>query len=218
MKKNFMMRAASGLFIAVMLTTSIISGTLAKYTTSAASNDKARVAKWGLGTATLSIEDLFSPEYAGTSGNTVVSEYGDDVIAPGTTGKTEFAFECTGDAPEVAYTLTVSTEGSVCDPQIKNNPDIIWSLDGTPCDSFDDMLTKIQGLGSTDVIAPNTLPANFGASDTHEISWEWLYENGADADAINTQDAQDTYMGIYAVQTANIEVSIVITITATQVD
>ena len=96
MKKNVMMRTASGLFIAVMLTTSIISGTLAKYTASADSTDTARVAKWGLGVQTFSIEDLFSDVYDGDAmtGNSVESSNDDDVIAPGTTGSAPIVFDC----------------------------------------------------------------------------------------------------------------------------
>lgn len=48
MKKNKMMRAASALLIAVLLTTCAVSGTFAKYTTSETGSDTARVAKWGV--------------------------------------------------------------------------------------------------------------------------------------------------------------------------
>lgn len=47
MKKNKRMRTASGLMIAALLTTSMISGTFAKYTTADAAQDSARAAKWG---------------------------------------------------------------------------------------------------------------------------------------------------------------------------
>ena len=47
MRKNKMMRAASGLLVAVLLSTCAISGTFAKYTTSTESTDNARVAVWG---------------------------------------------------------------------------------------------------------------------------------------------------------------------------
>ena len=46
MKKNKRMRTASGLMIAALLTTSMISGTFAKYTTADAAQDSARAAKW----------------------------------------------------------------------------------------------------------------------------------------------------------------------------
>ena len=48
MKKNKMMRLASFLLIAVLVSTSAISGTYAKYTTSGFAEDQARVAKWGV--------------------------------------------------------------------------------------------------------------------------------------------------------------------------
>ena len=64
MKKNRMMRLASILLVCVLLTTSVISGTFAKYTTSANSEDKARVAKWGFdNAASIDITDLFANTY-----------------------------------------------------------------------------------------------------------------------------------------------------------
>ena len=48
MRKNKMMRAASALLVAVLLTTSTISGTFAKYVTQDSAKDVARVAKWGV--------------------------------------------------------------------------------------------------------------------------------------------------------------------------
>ena len=43
MKKNIMMRVASALLIAVLLTTCAISGTFAKYVSTASGSDTARV-------------------------------------------------------------------------------------------------------------------------------------------------------------------------------
>ena len=48
MRNNRMMRAASALLVAVLLTTSTISGTFAKYVTEKEVSDTARVAKWGV--------------------------------------------------------------------------------------------------------------------------------------------------------------------------
>ena len=48
MKKNRMMRVASALLVAVLLTTCAISGTFAKYVTTESGSDFARVAKWGV--------------------------------------------------------------------------------------------------------------------------------------------------------------------------
>ena len=46
MKKNRMMRLASVLLVLCLLTTSVISGTFAKYTSTVAAYDSAKVAKW----------------------------------------------------------------------------------------------------------------------------------------------------------------------------
>ena len=48
MKKNKMMRIASVLLVAVLLSTCAISGTFAKYVTQVSGNDSARVARWGI--------------------------------------------------------------------------------------------------------------------------------------------------------------------------
>ena len=63
MKKNTMMRLASVLLIAVLMSTCAISGTFAKYVTSDSSSDSARVARWGFNGTTLNIEDLFVAAY-----------------------------------------------------------------------------------------------------------------------------------------------------------
>ena len=48
MKKNKMMRLASAVLVCTLLTTSVISGTFAKYTSTSSASDNARVAKWGV--------------------------------------------------------------------------------------------------------------------------------------------------------------------------
>ena len=46
--KNKMMRIASVLLVAALITTCAISGTFAKYVTKVSGEDTARVAKWGI--------------------------------------------------------------------------------------------------------------------------------------------------------------------------
>ena len=48
MKKNMMMRLSIFLVLGILLTTCVISGTFAKYTTSNNGSDSAKVAAWGL--------------------------------------------------------------------------------------------------------------------------------------------------------------------------
>ena len=120
MKKNKMMRAASGLLVATLLTTSIISGTFAKYVTSDSASDTARVAKWGV-VATVS-GDLFGATYSAvengnsiithsTNGGTVssgvnASDPSDFVVAPGTKNDTGMTISVSG-TPEVATKVTI---------------------------------------------------------------------------------------------------------------
>lgn len=98
MKKNRAMRAASALLVAVLMTTCTISGTFAKYVTSAEAQDTARVAEWGV-TVTAYGEEVFVEDYVNAAGGntaatgatgevlTVESNTdGEDVVAPGTTG------------------------------------------------------------------------------------------------------------------------------------
>lgn len=120
MKKNKSMRIASGLLIATLLTTSIISGTFAKYTTKASGQNTARVAKWGV---VVSVDkDFFGEQYKDLAGgNTITtstdsdisvktSTVGTNLIAPGTKN-TEFNYGISG-KPEVDGVISGFIESS----------------------------------------------------------------------------------------------------------
>ena len=231
MKKNKMMRLASVLLVLVLLTTSVISGTFAKYTTSASSEDSARVAYWGFQSSnTMDLSGLFAASYSNVKAQNVK-----DIMAPGTQGSAKFAFaydesvkangsDLTMTGPEVAYDFTVAVEAS-CDEMIKNNKNIVWKLDnnGQTELTWDELIAALKNLSGdqsgTKRYNPGELPAAFTTSDdTHTIYWEWKFE-GAETytvgDETLTQDEYDTYMGNMAEMD---DVSIKITITATQVD
>ena len=223
MKKNKMMRIASVLLVAVLMSTCAISGTFAKYVTGATGTDTARVAKWGFeSNGQLAITDLFKTAYDKNVGGAV------DVIAPGTTNYATFEFvydeASAGNiaAPEVAYTFTVSVDGSICDSTIANNPNIQWKLDSNEWTDWDTLLNQIKALsgeadGSKDYTA-GQLPTGF--ADSHTVQWQWIFETETDADTSNgnekeSQDKMDTEMG-NADELANVQ--LVITITVTQID
>ena len=120
MKKNKMLRIASVLLVAVLISTCAISGTFAKYVTKASGEDAARVAKWGI-ILTLEGEDVFLPEYAADdntynpiyadpeSESTVLAANATDkLVAPGTKND-GYKATVTG-TPEVAvrYALKLS--------------------------------------------------------------------------------------------------------------
>lgn len=120
MKKNKMMRIASILMVATLITTCAISGTFAKYVTTAEGKDTARVAKWGI-VLGMQSEDLFADKYA-TDDTTYKGEYSvvadpdnnvvitdvKDLVAPGTKSVKAATATVFG-TPEVAtrYSLTI---------------------------------------------------------------------------------------------------------------
>ncbi len=114
MKKNRMMRLASVLLVCVLLTTSVISGTFAKYTTQDSASDAARVAKWGVALQVMgklygeTYENAIVANDAGTI-RVQANDYAtaaDYVVAPGTQGADGFKVSLTG-TPEVATQVTV---------------------------------------------------------------------------------------------------------------
>lgn len=124
MKKNRMMRLASVLLVLTLLSTSVISGTFAKYVTSDTASDTARVAKFGV--VVTASGSLFSDAYLKATDNTPApawsSSYSGDnisvaaesadtkVVAPGTkSSDTGLTFSITG-KPEVAVKLDVTAD------------------------------------------------------------------------------------------------------------
>lgn len=221
MKKNKMMRAASALMVATLLTTSVISGTFAKYVTSVNSYDWARVAVWGFKPTTINISNLFKNAYDSTVKSGDV--YNNDVIAPGTAGSAKFGFTYKGsvNAPEVAYKFSVDTKGSNCADYIKANPNILWQLDGGHWGTWEDLLSNIKGLSGnpsgTKIYAPGELPEAFkqAGANLHTVTWKWIFdENASNHETTANNDENDTVMG----NDGSAVVNLVITITATQID
>lgn len=235
MKKNVMMRAASALLVAVLLTTCAISGTYAKYTTSTTGTDKARVAYWGFDQAAATSIDMFDGEYTNVKASGEVDGFS-NVIAPGTSKNTTFAFGYTNyktdkiTKPEVAYNFTVNPTITGDYDSLDANPNFKWTLQKgsetvVKYDKVADLLAAVKALSGdatgTKQYAAGELPTAFTSSDeTYTIGWEWAFEteddsNTADKDEKAEQDATDTAMG----NSQTLEnVTFTITITATQVD
>lgn len=124
MKKIKTMRIASVLLIAVLLTTSIISGTFAKYVTTGSVADEARVAKFGVtitGTGSMFSKTYFNagavsgntPGTMSDDPNTVLTVESDEkVVAPGTKSSeaTPLKITVTGQ-PEVDVKITLAISG-----------------------------------------------------------------------------------------------------------
>ncbi len=122
MKKNMMMKLASILLVAVLLSTAGIGGTFAKYVTTDETEDQARVAKWGV-TALVS-GNLYGAHYndnnAGADANKVTlstqnsvdaSNGTDTIVAPGTKSDKGITIAIAG-TPEVANAVAVTKTAS----------------------------------------------------------------------------------------------------------
>ena len=230
MKKNKIMRIASVLLVAVILTTCAISGTFAKYVTSGSGSDTARVAKFGVtvnGTA-----DTFKETYAKDNtgftldANTVVST--EDVVAPGTGGSMA-AFSLSG-TPEVAVNVafkgTLDIDGNWKDSSgdyycpIEITVGATGDTGGTSSTTFngtDFTSAELFEKAVNDEIATFTKNYEAGTdlsgigANAPAISWKWDFDDSG----LGTNDSKDTDLGNAAVPA---KISLSVTATVTQID
>ena len=132
MKKNKMMRLASAMMVMTLMTTSVISGTFAKYVTSDSASDTARVAKWGI--TVQAGGNLFGKYYLETtddsiaaSSDNVASFNEDNVVAPGTKNDDGFTISING-KPEVDYTINAVVDADVSDADVDDVKDIFLAV------------------------------------------------------------------------------------------
>ena len=204
MKKNVMMRVAAILLVCVLATTCGISGTFAKYVSSASTTDGARVAKWGWGQTAISL-DLFNDTYKNGENVTVDSNDGANVIAPGTS-QTDTLIWSPADsfAPEVDYELTFAVVGEI--PE-KIEDELKWTL---KVDNEQNARTFETFGALQEAISAITYHGDAAAAGPQvqiQIGWIWEFENGG--------DAADTELG-NAGTLASLEITV--TMTATQKD
>ena len=200
MKKNRMMRLASVLLVCVLLTTSVISGTFAKYTSEGSVTDTARVAKWDIklegATITKDVTiDLFATAYKNPAGTetTVQSDTTENVIAPGTEGFFEIDLKNDSEvAAEYAISYTINNAAGV---------PIEFSLTGND----DDWTSTIADLNCEK--QPLAMDAT---ASTVTVYWKWVFNP-----AVPRTDADDTYLGTLDTLPT---VSVTATITVDQVD
>ena len=227
MMKNKMMRIASVLLVAVLLTTCAISGTFAKYITEKESTDTARVAKFGVDLA-VTVDGAFATEYdADTTATdklgvaiakTVVasSTDSDNLVAPGTNGDLMASATIQG-TPEVAVnvkqeaTLVLTNwvvEGTYyCPLVITVDGAEFYGMDYTSAAEF---IAAVEAALDSDVnYAPNT-----DLTESHSVTWAWAFE-GTDG---KQTDELDTALGNYAAKTGDITISFTYKVTVTQID
>ena len=201
MKKNRMMRTASVLLVAVLLSTCAISGTFAKYTSTVTDSDSVTVAKWSVKVNGTEIAvanpsvifNLFDT-------NTQYDEDGNDVtagkIAPGTKGSFNFKVQNTSEV-SVKYTITFTAtfpEG----------------IDSTRFKFYSDENMQNELVAANGkYTAANAVEIEVADSveKTVNVYWQWTFG----------EDANDTTLGILA-QNGTTVVTVAPTITVEQVD
>ncbi len=231
-----MMRVASALLVAVLLTTCAISGTFAKYVTSGSTNDSARVAKFGV-TVTGVANDanqMFSKEYATTDSTysgTVTVASSVNVVAPGTNG-TLSSFDIEG-TPEVAVRITYDnlnvdlgnnwidkydTNKFYCPIIVTVNQNNLCGLDYTSAEEFEKAISDNIQVATKDYDPGTDLSA---VNDDLQISWKWNFESDKTTYLNGTQtDEKDTFLGDRAADSVDNAgtISISVTCTVTQID
>ena len=241
MKKNRMMRLASVMLIAVLMTTCTISGTFAKYVSSAEASATARVAKWGVEFVTHS-DDLFKPQYRYNTTPTGVNaefsvEADVDVVAPGTFG-TGYSFTTAypvGGKPEVSYEVTFDAAEGFKTIYADTYYPILYTLElGANTVTTKDMGELMSELESWrymyDVDKNVYYISNDGGANwtnvgsaipTLELSWVWEFHTDAPTDVLDTKLGQ-LAAGYDKVQVGvadyNLEIAFTIVATAAQID
>lgn len=229
MKKNKMMRLAAILLVGVLLTTSVIGGTFAKYVTGETGSDTARVAKFGV-TVEADSFDMFETDYATddtakfTGANSVSSSDSDKLLAPGTSGSFgNIAITGTPEvAVDVAIVATVEVTGNwiidgdfYCPIVVTVGTEEISGLDYDSATAFAAAIkAKIDGKSAQ--YEPNKDLGTIYNNTNLDLAWAWAFE-GAMGDEIDQTDALDTKLGDRAVA-EDLTISIGVAITVTQID
>ena len=234
-KKNYTLRAAAVLLALVLITSSLVGGTFAKYVISGSGTDAARVAKFGVNMAAAGT--LFAKEYAaddagvvGTIAKSVVSSTADNLVAPGTKGK--MTGVTLSGSPEVAvkvsYTPTVvklekwqDAGGIFYCPlvfTIKQNgsTDYLFGTDYTSATDLETAIKTAISASSRNYAAGTDLGA--AHTDGLEISWSWQFETGANETEKAANNIKDTYLGTQAAAGNAATVEFEVACTVTQLD
>lgn len=231
MKKNVMMRIASFLMVAVLLSTCAISGTFAKYVSTDYTQDSARVAKWGVTiTGKKGTENtMFSDSYKDTPATYTANEdlatitvqadtQNTNVVAPGT-NSTLSAFAITG-TPEVDVTVTYVADLTLTGWQVDGDfyCPIVFNVNGTEIkqDATNNTAALLEAAVEAEIEAASaTYHTNTDLSAVNDdltVTWSWAFEVD---DATN---AKDTKLGNEAVTGSASNIALKVDVIIAQVD
>lgn len=200
MKKNRLFILGLVTVFVALVSLTLVSGTLAKYTTTASGSDEARVAYWGFEQTSYDLTGLFANSYVD-----VISNDSKDVIAPGTKNEITLNFKSNlSTAPEVdyklEYTLAITGKTELL-TALDECDGFQWLFNGTAYDTVADVVAAFNALDKACVYAGTA------ANDTFTIGWQWAFTGN---------DAEDTALGNHAMDFEFLTVTI--TTVATQLD
>ena len=222
MKKNTMMRIASVLLVAVLVTTCAISGTFAKYVSTANGTGSATVAAWNftLGTDTKNIADTENKNFTfnlletvkdtngnGTEADVISSDGKPTKIAPGMWGYFDIVLNNKSDV-NAFYTIDFgATVPDGMNVQFAKGTTSNTTLEGLTFDA----------INTIDITGENNTIAMTNGTVTVRVFWQWAYETGNDADAKKDANAAETALGVSAVN-GSVVLAVTADITVTQAD
>ncbi|MHB1152196.1 MAG: hypothetical protein ACYCWE_15815 [Eubacteriales bacterium] len=193
MKKNWLFKLFSIVVILTLISTFLISGTLAKYATSVTAANSVTVAKWvaifqNNGTGNSVYTSTF--DLIGTLNDTGVNG---NLLAPGTSGSFNLVYDTNG--TQVARNILVTMDASA----------LLNSLTYLKFYSDSNFTTEIAPVsGVLTLLNMNAGPLDAG-NGTINVYWQWPFANA--------NDEADTADGIAAAT-----YSVTVTFIATQID
>ena len=206
MKRNTILRVSAILLVLTLLSTCVISGTFAKYTTSADANDDARIAKWGV------VVEATAEAFTENDDDTVISFVsGENVLAPGTDGNL-CGLTITGQ-PEVAVKIDATAELELTDWAVDSAYycPLVITVGNTEFKGNDyadaEAFEKAVEDAIVAEIAVASVDPNTDLADAVAVTWAWAYEGN--------DDVKDTALGNAA---APATISIAVSVTVTQID
>lgn len=230
-KSNKILRFASFILMFTLVSTCLLSGTLAKYVSSFGGNDSARVAKWdfnatNLGTGTTQTINIFNTAY----GTTVQSADGTKIVAPGTTSSFDLQFTGKSEVEsKITFGITEENNGT--------RIPLIYKINGKYYSNYytagnhylrlNETSSSVQTIAiegnlvsmQTDMNAGITVPVNtLYSSRNTSIEWYWAFEEYNDAAGTTLTTSKDQYDTNLGIASPADTVKLTITATATQVD
>ena len=206
-KKNFALRVATGLMMAVLLTTCVISGTFAKYVTENTGSASAKVAKWGVTVeSTTTGETYLAESYKTGETVTVKSSASQNMLAPGTSGT--IATVVVKGKPEVAANVTRTATLTLTGWEVDGSAycPLVITVNGTEykytTGDFDEWVASVEAAIELDQdFAVNyDFETEKGANLT--VAWSWVFEG---------ENAKDTKLGDAGTATLSLEVETIVT-------